>query len=156
MATKIYFDMDGTVYDLYGIEGWLEMLESENDEVFKIGSPLVDMARLGEVAKKLIEVGIEIGIITWLPKDATRGYERRCARIKEEWKNKYMPYVNEFYAVPYGTPKHKVPVKKSKTMILFDDNYRVRCDWDTYTQRRAFDVDDIIKVMYEILEGVTC
>ena len=26
---KIYFDMDGTVYDLYGMKNWLEMLRNE-------------------------------------------------------------------------------------------------------------------------------
>ena len=26
---KIYFDMDGTIYDLYGIDNWLEMLMNE-------------------------------------------------------------------------------------------------------------------------------
>ena len=154
MATKIYFDMDGTVYDLYGIKGWKEMLESEREEVFKIGEPLVNMMTLEEVAKKLIETGIEIGIITWLPRDASKEYEAKCAKVKEEWKNLYMPYVNEFYTVPYGTAKHKVPVKKSKTMILFDDNYNVRCAWDSTIQRKSYNVDQIIEDMMKILEGV--
>lgn len=154
MATKIYFDMDGTVYDLYGIDGWKDMLEDGNEEVFRIGAPLVNMIDLEAVAKRLIENGIEIGIITWLPRNATEDYAKRCAKIKENWKNKYMPYVNEFYAVPYGTPKHKVPTKKSKTMILFDDNYDVRSAWDSTVQRKSYNVNQIIEDMMEILEGV--
>lgn len=154
MATKIYFDMDGTVYDLYGIDGWKEMLEGGNEEVFRIGAPLVNMIDLESVAKRLIENGIEIGIITWLPRNATEDYAERCAKMKENWKNKYMPYVNEFYAVPYGTPKHKVPVRKSKTMILFDDNYDVRSAWDSTVQRKSYNVNQIIEDMMEILEGV--
>ena len=30
MTKMIVFDMDGTIADLYGVEGWLEMLEAEN------------------------------------------------------------------------------------------------------------------------------
>ena len=35
MTTKIYFDLDGTVYDLYSIENWEPKLRAENVEVFK-------------------------------------------------------------------------------------------------------------------------
>lgn len=31
---KIYFDMDGTVYDLYGMNNWLEMLRNEEKKRF--------------------------------------------------------------------------------------------------------------------------
>ena len=46
---KIYFDMDGTVYDLYGIDNWLEMLINEEKGAFLIGNPLVDMNKLENI-----------------------------------------------------------------------------------------------------------
>ena len=30
MAKKIYFDMDGTIADFYGVDGWLADLEAHN------------------------------------------------------------------------------------------------------------------------------
>ena len=34
MSVKIYFDMDGTVFDLYGKQNWLEMLRNEVEGAF--------------------------------------------------------------------------------------------------------------------------
>ena len=42
MSKKIYFDLDGTVYNLYGIENWLQYLNEEKSEVFTIGEFMVD------------------------------------------------------------------------------------------------------------------
>lgn len=149
---KIYFDMDGTVYDLYGITNWLELLTDEKTEAFTIGKPLVNIKKLNQIASLLVDNGVEFGIITWLPKNATNEYEAKCAEVKREWKNQYMPFVNEFYAVPYGTPKHKVPAHKAKTMVIFDDNAEIRKEWQTKTQRVAFNVGNIV----EELEKIYC
>lgn len=148
--TKIYFDMDGTVYDLYGMNNWLELLENEKAEAFTLGAPLVNIEELNKAAERLIEIGVEFGIITWLPKNATKGYEIECAKVKEEWKNQNMPFVKEFYAVPYGTPKHKVPTKKAKTMVIFDDNETIRNEWTTKTQRIAIGVENIVAELEKI------
>ena len=32
----IVFDMDGTIADLYGVNGWLEMLNAENPKPYEI------------------------------------------------------------------------------------------------------------------------
>ena len=31
MNKTLVFDMDGTIADLYGVEGWLEMLRAEDE-----------------------------------------------------------------------------------------------------------------------------
>lgn len=145
--TKIYFDMDGTVYGLYQLKNWLRMLEEEREEVFSIGSPLVDMDSLCKMANKMMANGFTFGIITWLPKDATHEYEMRCARVKEEWKNRFMPFVSEFHAIPYGVPKHEMVTVKNHTVVLFDDNAEVRKDWTASNERIAYDVNNIMEVL---------
>ena len=38
MTTKIYFDLDNTVYDLYNVTGWLKKLCLEDAQVFSEGN----------------------------------------------------------------------------------------------------------------------
>ena len=150
---KIYFDMDGTVYDLYGIDNWLDMLRNEQEGAFTVGQSLVDMERLKKVCLKLIEEGYQIGIITWLPMGASLEYCEVCTREKRIWAEKNMPYISEFYAQEYGTPKQYAPIKRAAEMWLIDDNKEVREMWVTEKQRKAIDANyDIIEALYEILE----
>lgn len=149
---KIYFDMDGTVYNLYGIKNWLEMLRNEEKDAFTIGKSLVDMNRLKKVCLKLIEIGYQIGIITWLPIGASPEYCEICTKEKREWIEKNMPYVSEFYAQEYGTPKQYAPARRAALMILIDDNKEVREMWKTEKQRIAIDATENF---IEVLEGLT-
>lgn len=143
---KIYFDMDGTIYDLYGIENWLEMLRNEESGVFTVGAPLIDMNELASVCLSLIACGYQIGIITWLPIGASLEYMEVCTKEKREWVETYMPYVSEFYALEYGTPKQYAPVKRAAEMWLIDDSNEVREMWVTEKQRKAIDAnEDIIE-----------
>ena len=43
MKKEIWFDMDGTIADLYGINGWLDMLLEENARPYEIAKPLLNM-----------------------------------------------------------------------------------------------------------------
>ena len=36
----VCFDMDGTIADLYGVNGWLEMLREENARPYGIANPM--------------------------------------------------------------------------------------------------------------------
>ena len=36
MERKIYFDMDGTIADLYGVDNWLEMLINEDATPYRV------------------------------------------------------------------------------------------------------------------------
>lgn len=150
---KIYFDMDGTVYDLYNLPNWLEMLRQEQEGAFTLGRPKVDMTKLQEVCNALAAEGWEFGIITWLPIGASREYCRSCEQEKRNWAAEFMPYISEFYAQVYGVPKHIAPVRKSKTMILVDDNERVRQGWQTKKQRQTIDANlDIIEELAKLLQ----
>lgn len=136
---KIYFDMDGTVADLYSEENWLDNLQNERKGSFINLQPLVDMIELSRVCYQLMEHGYRFGVITWLPMGASREFERVCEREKKHWVYTLMPWVTEFYAQTYDEPKQNAPIHKATQMILVDDSAEVRAKWDTAKQRISID-----------------
>lgn len=148
---KIYFDMDGTVADLYGEPNWLEDLNRYSPRPYKYAKPLVDMDELEEICKELISRGYDIGIITWLSKGGNPEYDKRVIKAKVKWAKKYMPYVKEFKAQSFGTPKQKA-VKRAQRMILIDDNAEVRKMWNTPKQRISINAnEDFLQALKELL-----
>jgi len=67
---KIWFDMDGTIADLYGVNGWLEMLIAEDTTPYAIARPLVNLSQLARKLNTLQRAGYEIGIISWGSKNS--------------------------------------------------------------------------------------
>ena len=57
MERKIYFDMDGTIADLYGVENWLEMLINEDVTPYRVARPLIRMQSLARVLNRLQREG---------------------------------------------------------------------------------------------------
>lgn len=98
---KIYFDMDGTVADLYGEKNWLDNLRKEVCGSFINLRPLVDMNELAMVCHQLMNLGYSFGVITWLPMGASYEFERVCEEEKRAWVEEFMPWVSEFYAQSY-------------------------------------------------------
>ena len=154
MSKAIYFDMDGTVYDLYSIKNWLELLENEDESAYSIGNPLVDLDKLKEICLKLIACGYKIGIISWAAKGSSFEFYLKTQKAKWDWKEKNMPYVSEFYVQEYGTPKQYAINKKSSLMILVDDNEEVRAKWNTEKQRISIDArNNILEALEDILNS---
>jgi hypothetical protein len=131
MNKAIYFDMDGTIANLYDVENWLPMLRAEDPTPYLIAEPKVDMAELVKILDQLKNNGYTIGIITWLSMNSTEGYKKKVREAKAEWIKKYFPFnFDVVHMVQYGTPKHIVA--KIKKGILVDDNKEVRADWLKY------------------------
>ena len=128
----ICFDMDGTIADLYGVNGWREMLDSKNPTPYIEAQPLWDMAELANTLMALQEVGIEIRVITWLSKHTTPTYSEEVRTAKREWLETYgFPYDN-FHGVKFGTTKANCVrqyLAEDETAILIDDNDKVREGW---------------------------
>ena len=80
MNKAIYFDMDGTIADLYNEENWLTRLLNEEKGLFRNLKPMHDKDRLTKVINDLIKLGFEIEVITWTPKNVSQEY------IKIVWK----------------------------------------------------------------------
>jgi hypothetical protein len=149
MNKAIYFDMDGTIANLYGQEDWLTNLINEKTKPYREAKPLVNMRQLGRELNRLQALGYHVGIISWTCKNATSEYDERVAKTKINWLKKHISAVNwnEISIVKYGTPKYKI-VNKSKG-ILFDDEVKNRQEWND-NNGMAFDVDNIIEVLKSV------
>ena len=84
MSTKIYFDLDGTVYNLYGVLNWLERLRNEDVTVYNQGSRLFD-DELYKVAATLMRYGVRFGVITWGSMTASPEFEVQSEETKRQW-----------------------------------------------------------------------
>lgn len=142
----IYFDMDGTIADLYGVENWLDYLINSDATPYKVAKPLINLNSLARVLNNKQRKGVKIGVISWLSKNGSDEYNELVTRAKIEWLKKHLKSVNfdEVHIVKYGTPK--VQFKKNFADVLFDDECGNRAEWG----ENAFDVNDII----EILKGM--
>lgn len=144
MTRKVYFDMDGTIANLYAVEGWLESLRAERTKPYREAKPMVNMRALGRELNRLQEAGYIIGVITWLSKDGTEEYNARTTETKKKWLEKHLGAVNfdEFHALEYGTPKEFYGEG-----ILFDDEEYNRKEWAKYENNLAFGVENILEIL---------
>ena len=127
----ICFDMDGTIADLYGVNGWLEKLRAFDPTPYVEAEPMWDMNELAEVLMALKSVGTEIRIITWLSKETTTEYDNAVRLAKREWLEKCGFPFDNFHGVAYGTTKANCVRKylNEGEAILIDDNAKVREGW---------------------------
>jgi len=143
MTTTIFFDMDGTIADLYGVENWLDYLIALDTLPYEIAKPLIRLNALARVLNRLQKQGYKVGVISWLAKNSNTAYDEKVTRAKKEWLKKHLASVNfdEIHIVKYGTPKQTFA--KTENDILFDDEEKNRNDWTG----KAFDVNEIIKIL---------
>lgn len=149
MTRAIYFDMDGTIANLYGVENWLDNLMNEYTRPYREAKAMVNMRTLGRELNRLQAEGYVIGVVSWLSKNGTDEYGERVAKAKREWLARHIGAVewDEVHIVKYGTPKYKVV--NVPNGILFDDEERNRKEW-ALGNGVAFGVENII----EILKGM--
>lgn len=140
------FDMDGTIADLYAVNGWLEQLRAYNAEPYRVAEPMWDMAELTNAIQAIQEIGIKIVIITWASKDSTREYDKTVRQAKLDWlEENNFPY-DFFHCVKYGTTKANTIRKYmeiEETAILIDDNEKVRNGWTLGETVNPIDTDII-------------
>lgn len=143
MTTTIFFDMDGTIADLYGVKNWLDYLIASDALPYEIAKPLIRLNALARVLNRLQKQGYKVGVISWLAKNSNTDYDEKVTRTKKEWLKKHLASVNfdEIHIVKYGTPKQTLA--KTENDILFDDEEKNRNDWTG----KAFDVNEIIEIL---------
>lgn len=137
MAKKIFFDMDGTIADLYNEKNWLPRLQKEQKGLFRNLKPMHDKDKLTKVFNDLVELGFEIEVITWTPKNVSQDYVRIVEKEKKEWIQENFPIIKNIHCLNYGVPKQKAKYKKAKLEILVDDNLEVVKMWNTPKQRKS-------------------
>jgi hypothetical protein len=143
MKKEIWFDMDGTIADLYGVDGWLADLIAENTRPYAEAKPLINMNSLARVLNRLAKNGWTINIISWTSKNGTEDYNVRVAEVKKAWLKKHLKSVNftNIDIVPYGTNK-----SENRNGILFDDEENNRNAW----KDEAHNVNNIIETLKAI------
>lgn len=128
--TKVLvFDMDGTIANLYGVNGWLEDLRNYNPRPYIVAEPMYDMEVLIAILSLLKLKGWKIAVTSWLSKESTKEYDDMVRKAKREWLTKYQFPVDEIHLVKYGTTKANCTRKLGGYQILVDDNAEVRKGW---------------------------
>ena len=143
LNVTINFDLDGTLANLYGVEGWLPMLEAHDETPYIIAEPLLRLNIFARMINKLQREGYKIAVLSWLAKNADADYNERVTNAKLEWLANHLPSVvwDRISIVPYGTPKENFC--ETPLDILFDDELKNRDNWDGI----AYDVNDIIEIL---------
>lgn len=139
----IWFDMDGTIADLYGVENWLSYLIDGDTLPYEVARPLVRLSALARILNNLQRKGYRIGIISWLSKNGNADYNERVTNAKMHWIKKHLASVkfDEIHIVKYGT--YKETFAKTNDDILFDDELNNRKYWTG----KAFDETEIFKIL---------
>lgn len=145
--TNIFFDMDGTLFDLYGVAGWLDALTSYDPTPYKIAPVIYNMSCIARYLNLVQAGGCKLGIISWLSRNSTKSYDRAVTAAKLASLKRHLPSVKWDYIhiVSYGTPKEQFMLTSND--ILFDDEERNRINWGG----RAYTPDNIIKVLKELV-----
>lgn len=138
---KIWFDMDGTIANLYDVDGWLDMLIANDPTPYAVAKPMLNMNLLARYLNKAIAQGHEVGVISWLSKNSNAEYDEKVKAAKLNWLNKHLKSVNftTIHIVAYGTNK----LNTCGEGILFDDELNNRVTWG----EGAYEPADILNIL---------
>lgn len=148
---ECYFDLDGTIYDLYGMKDWLERIENEKPNVFTDGNFIVNYNEFMECVRQLEKQGYTFNVISWLPYDVTYNYKKKCEQEKRNWIKKFLPFVKNVEIQSYGILKHT----HVESGILIDDNEKICKHWRN-ENRVALNVNkefNVIKALKKLIRG---
>ena len=127
----VWFDMDGTIADLYNVDNWLEDILSHSTEPFKKAK---DLYQLGDLLGLMVELklkGYKIGIVSWSTKERNASFDVEVTIAKREWLERRLLdiFLDEIIIAPYGTCKADL-CRKFGEGILVDDEEQNRKAWD--------------------------
>lgn len=135
----IFFDLDGTIAELYKVEGWLPKLRNNDWSVYSECAPRHNYQRINAAIEALIANGWQVGVITWASKGIGWNKElQEIAGIKFNWLCKFFPALagGNFACIPYGYSKADYLEEMGdayKVAYLVDDNKEVRQEWRSHS-----------------------
>ena len=143
----IWWDMDGTIANLYAVENWLPKLRAEDASPYAEAEVMWNMSQLARLMNRVQMMGYKLGIISWGAKESSDEYLDTVATAKKNWLHQHLASVNfdKIYIMNYGTPKSIVMTDEDD--ILFDDEEKNRDNW----LGQAFEPQDMIKVLKHLL-----
>lgn len=145
----IYFDMDGTIANLYGVANWESKLNNEDVSPYRDATPFASVEQLNAILNAIAAFGVTIGVISWSAMNGSKEYNKEVRKVKKQWCDERFNCFSEFHVVKYGTPKHYVA--KYKDSILVDDNAEVRQAWKNGETIDATEYKNILKELKNIL-----
>ena len=127
----IWLDMDGTIADLYSVDGWLEDLIAHNTRPYAKAKDLYNVLDLLEVLVELKLKGYKLGVISWGSKENNAEYDKAVEKVKREWlANRLLDNIlDKIIVTPYGVCKADT-CRKFGFGILADDEEQNRNAWD--------------------------
>lgn len=146
----IWWDMDGTIANLYAVENWLPKLRAEDPSPYEEAAVMWNMSQLARLMNQVQRMGYKLGIISWTSKGGSTSYNEAVKQAKLEWLEKHLASVNwdNICVVSYGTPKSLV--MQTEDDILFDDEEQNRQNW----LGEAFEPEMMIKVLKHLTGGI--
>lgn len=155
MEKVICFDMDGTIADLYSVNGWCEALNAGEISPYLAAEPMWDMEELANILTTLHMMGFRLEVISWSCKTHNSAeHNRLVKKAKMEWLENMgiLDCFDSVHVVKYGTPKHTV--SNFRHGILVDDNRGVREAWENYGGDTIDPTKiDLIEILTGLMEG---
>lgn len=129
--TTIYFDLDGTLSDLFSVPNWRERLAARDSTPYRVARPLCPLESLRERLARYHAAGYKLGIISWCSMGGDESFDEAVKTAKIDWLKEHdiLKYFDVVHIMPYGTPKHQF-MKRGD--ILVDDDSSVRAQWNKW------------------------
>ena len=143
----IWWDMDGTIANLYAVENWLPLLRAEDTTPYVKAEVMWNMSQLARLMNQAQKLGYKLGIISRTSKGGSASYNEAVKQAKLAWLNKHLASVSwdNICVVSYGAPKSLV--METEDDILFDDEEKNRDNW----LGEAYEPEMMIKVLKALL-----
>lgn len=147
MKKEIWFDMDGTIADLYSVEGWLDCLMNEDVRPYAEAATMLNFSLLARLLNMLQAKGWKLGVISWTSKGGSEMYNLAVETTKRVWLAKHLPSVewDEIKVVRYGTNKYQT----CGGGILFDDEEGNRNAWGD----EAYEPQYIVEILKRLVKS---
>ena len=140
----VALDLDGTIADLYGVEGWLDALLAEDVRPYLEAAPLVEVGGLNRAIAALHRAGHSVHVISWnCGGNPSWEYRLAVGAAKREWLARVgIQGLDSVRVVAHGTPKQSVIEGAG---VLFDDEERNRAAWEASGKGRAYDATRLVE-----------
>ena len=131
MSKFIWLDMDGTIADLYAVNGWLDDLKEYKTRPYEEARAIYDTIELLEALADLKAKGYKLGVISWGSKSSNLIYDRQVTAVKKKWLEEHSLdlLLDKIIVTPYGVCKADT-CRQYGEGILVDDELPNRQAWD--------------------------
>lgn len=138
----IYFDMDGTIADLYGVDNWLQICLAGSAAPYRNARPMFNRDKMKLTLASLKSQGWHIGVISWLFMGASTEYDAKVTTAKQTWLRQYMPELDEVIIAPYGQAKAELASVKQNAILVDDDKKNLAAWNDKAANRTSIDASN--------------